>query len=181
MESGIWIIYFVDIFFIFGGYTYINCAQLPSHKECGFKWASCLVQSNQQSSRDTVANYSTLYGSRLSVAACGTMWVQNNRERWRTECILQAFQCLINDHIIVSRQAALLHVKAHIRLCFCDLAFWGSVTVRSGVICGLEMLYFIGLGLGDAKYITVKGLEIVRQCSRVYLEDYTSILWYVDD
>uniref|UniRef100_A0A8C2GZC3 diphthine methyl ester synthase n=1 Tax=Cyprinus carpio TaxID=7962 RepID=A0A8C2GZC3_CYPCA len=38
------------------------------------------------------------------------------------------------------------------------------------------MLYFIGLGLGDAKYITVKGLEIVRQCSRVYLEDYTSIL-----
>ncbi|KTG38356.1 hypothetical protein cypCar_00023151 [Cyprinus carpio] len=39
-----------------------------------------------------------------------------------------------------------------------------------------EMLYFIGLGLGDAKYITVKGLEIVRQCSRVYLEDYTSIL-----
>uniref|UniRef100_A0A8C1LM15 diphthine methyl ester synthase n=1 Tax=Cyprinus carpio TaxID=7962 RepID=A0A8C1LM15_CYPCA len=40
------------------------------------------------------------------------------------------------------------------------------------------MLYFIGLGLGDAKYITVKGLEIVRQCSRVYLEDYTSILWY---
>uniref|UniRef100_A0A8C1LKP4 diphthine methyl ester synthase n=1 Tax=Cyprinus carpio TaxID=7962 RepID=A0A8C1LKP4_CYPCA len=42
------------------------------------------------------------------------------------------------------------------------------------------MLYFIGLGLGDAKYITVKGLEIVRQCSRVYLEDYTSILWYKD-
>ncbi|KAI2650450.1 Diphthine methyl ester synthase [Labeo rohita] len=38
------------------------------------------------------------------------------------------------------------------------------------------MLYFVGLGLGDAKDITVKGLEIVRQCSRVYLEAYTSIL-----
>lgn len=38
------------------------------------------------------------------------------------------------------------------------------------------MLYLIGLGLGDAKDITVKGLEIVRRCSRVYLEAYTSIL-----
>jgi diphthamide biosynthesis methyltransferase len=31
------------------------------------------------------------------------------------------------------------------------------------------MLYFIGLGLGDAKDITVKGLEIVKKCSKVYL------------
>lgn len=38
------------------------------------------------------------------------------------------------------------------------------------------MLYLIGLGLGDAKDITVKGLEVVKQCSRVYLEAYTSIL-----
>ncbi|KAI4478209.1 hypothetical protein M0804_012167 [Polistes exclamans] len=38
------------------------------------------------------------------------------------------------------------------------------------------MLYMIGLGLGDAKDITVKGLEIIRKCSRVYLESYTSIL-----
>jgi len=38
------------------------------------------------------------------------------------------------------------------------------------------MLYFIGLGLGDAKDITVKGLEIVKKCKRVYLEHYTSIL-----
>lgn len=38
------------------------------------------------------------------------------------------------------------------------------------------VLYFIGLGLGDAKDITVKGLEIVKKCSRVYLEHYTSIL-----
>ncbi|XP_066590625.1 diphthine methyl ester synthase [Prorops nasuta] len=38
------------------------------------------------------------------------------------------------------------------------------------------MLYLIGLGLGDAKDITVKGLEIVKKCGRVYLESYTSIL-----
>nr|XP_060630002.1 diphthine methyl ester synthase [Anolis sagrei ordinatus] len=38
------------------------------------------------------------------------------------------------------------------------------------------MLYLVGLGLGDAKDITVKGLEVIKQCSRVYLEAYTSIL-----
>ena len=38
------------------------------------------------------------------------------------------------------------------------------------------VLYFIGLGLGDEKDITVKGLEIVRMCHKVYLESYTSIL-----
>ncbi|KAJ8040343.1 Diphthine methyl ester synthase [Holothuria leucospilota] len=38
------------------------------------------------------------------------------------------------------------------------------------------MFYFIGLGLGDAKDITVKGLEIVKGAKRVYLEAYTSIL-----
>ena len=51
------------------------------------------------------------------------------------------------------------------------------------------MLYFVGLGLGDAKDITVRGLEIVKRCEKVgtwwilvplpdqvYLEHYTSIL-----
>jgi len=38
------------------------------------------------------------------------------------------------------------------------------------------MLYFIGLGLGDAKDITVRGLEIVKKCDKVFLEHYTSIL-----
>ena len=38
------------------------------------------------------------------------------------------------------------------------------------------MLYLVGLGLCDAADITVKGLEIVRKSSRVYLEAYTSIL-----
>ena len=38
------------------------------------------------------------------------------------------------------------------------------------------MLYLVGLGLGDAKDITVRGLEIVKRAARVYLEAYTSIL-----
>ncbi|XP_017755341.1 PREDICTED: diphthine methyl ester synthase isoform X1 [Eufriesea mexicana] len=38
------------------------------------------------------------------------------------------------------------------------------------------MLHVIGLGLGDARDITVKGLEIIRMCDRIYLESYTSIL-----
>ena len=39
-----------------------------------------------------------------------------------------------------------------------------------------KMLYLVGLGLGDIKDITVKGLEIVKKCDKVYLEHYTSIL-----
>ncbi|XP_068085931.1 diphthine methyl ester synthase [Anabrus simplex] len=38
------------------------------------------------------------------------------------------------------------------------------------------MFYVIGLGLGDVKDITLKGLEIVKKADRVYLEAYTSIL-----
>jgi len=38
------------------------------------------------------------------------------------------------------------------------------------------MLYLVGLGLSDETDITVKGLEIARKASRVYLEAYTSIL-----
>ena len=38
------------------------------------------------------------------------------------------------------------------------------------------MLYLVGLGLSDVTDITVKGLEIVKKASRVYLEAYTSIL-----
>jgi diphthine synthase len=37
-------------------------------------------------------------------------------------------------------------------------------------------LYIIGIGLSDEKDITVKGLEIVRKSSQVYLESYTAIL-----
>lgn len=38
------------------------------------------------------------------------------------------------------------------------------------------VLYIIGLGLGDEKDITVRGLEIVKRCKRLFLEFYTSIL-----
>lgn len=38
------------------------------------------------------------------------------------------------------------------------------------------MLYIIGLGLGDERDISVKGLEAVKQCDKVYMEAYTSLL-----
>ncbi|KAH7102136.1 Diphthine synthase [Auriculariales sp. MPI-PUGE-AT-0066] len=38
------------------------------------------------------------------------------------------------------------------------------------------MFYIIGLGLSDERDITVRGLEVVKRCQRVYLEAYTSIL-----
>ena len=39
-----------------------------------------------------------------------------------------------------------------------------------------KMLYLVGLGLSDETDITVKGLEVAKSASRVYLEAYTSIL-----
>lgn len=38
------------------------------------------------------------------------------------------------------------------------------------------MLYLIGTGLGDGKDISLRGLDAVRQCEKVYLENYTSKL-----
>ncbi|KAI9096586.1 tetrapyrrole methylase [Phlyctochytrium arcticum] len=38
------------------------------------------------------------------------------------------------------------------------------------------VLYIVGLGLSDEKDITVKGLEAIKKCDRIYLEQYTSIL-----
>lgn len=38
------------------------------------------------------------------------------------------------------------------------------------------VLYVIGLGLGDEKDITVRGLEAVRGSAKVVLEHYTSVL-----
>ncbi|CAK9201978.1 unnamed protein product [Sphagnum troendelagicum] len=38
------------------------------------------------------------------------------------------------------------------------------------------MLYVVGLGLGDERDITLRGLEAVRKCDHVYLEAYTSLL-----
>ena len=37
-------------------------------------------------------------------------------------------------------------------------------------------LYFIGLGLNNEKDISINGLEAVKKCDVVYLENYTSIL-----
>jgi diphthine synthase len=37
-------------------------------------------------------------------------------------------------------------------------------------------LYLIGIGLNDEKDITLKGLEAIRKCSRLFLETYTSRL-----
>lgn len=42
------------------------------------------------------------------------------------------------------------------------------------------MLYLIGLGLSYETDITVRGLETVRKCKRVYLEAYTSFLMAAD-
>ncbi|CAR30518.1 diphthine synthase [Lachancea thermotolerans CBS 6340] len=38
------------------------------------------------------------------------------------------------------------------------------------------MLYLIGLGLSYTTDITVRGLEAIKKCDRIYLEHYTSIL-----
>jgi len=38
------------------------------------------------------------------------------------------------------------------------------------------VLFIIGLGLSDEKDITVRGLEAVKSCKRLYLEFYTSVL-----
>ena len=38
------------------------------------------------------------------------------------------------------------------------------------------VLYIVGLGLGDEKDITLRGLECVQKCKKLYLEYYTSIL-----
>lgn len=37
-------------------------------------------------------------------------------------------------------------------------------------------LYLVGIGLNDEKDISVKGLEAVKKCDKVYLENYTSVL-----
>ena len=37
-------------------------------------------------------------------------------------------------------------------------------------------LYFIGLGLNNEKDITINGLDAVKKCDIVYLENYTSVL-----
>ena len=37
-------------------------------------------------------------------------------------------------------------------------------------------LYIIGLGLRDEKDITIRGLETIKKCQKIYFEEYTSVL-----
>jgi len=38
------------------------------------------------------------------------------------------------------------------------------------------MLYIVRLGLGDERGVTVRELDAVRRCARVYMEAYTALL-----
>ena len=38
------------------------------------------------------------------------------------------------------------------------------------------VLFLVGLGLGDEKDVTVRGLEAIKSCDKIFLEHYTSIL-----
>ncbi|RLN71428.1 hypothetical protein BBJ28_00009753, partial [Nothophytophthora sp. Chile5] len=38
------------------------------------------------------------------------------------------------------------------------------------------VLYVIGLGLGDEQDVTLRGLNAIKQCKKVFLENYTSVL-----
>lgn len=38
------------------------------------------------------------------------------------------------------------------------------------------MLYIVGLGLGNEKDITLRGLEAVKKCDKIFIEAYTSLL-----
>ena len=40
----------------------------------------------------------------------------------------------------------------------------------------IMVLYIVGLGLGDHRDVTVRGLEAIKSCDTVFLEHYTSIL-----
>lgn len=39
------------------------------------------------------------------------------------------------------------------------------------------MLFLVGLGLSDERDVSVKGLDVIRRCDHVFLENYTSILF----
>jgi diphthine synthase len=54
-----------------------------------------------------------------------------------------------------------------------------SGTKRNKYLAGYAggmTLYIIGIGLSSADDITVKGLKLVKGCSKIWLENYTSIL-----
>lgn len=60
------------------------------------------------------------------------------------------------------------------RLAACQI--FSKTHLYARTTASFNMLYLVGLGLSDETDITVKGLEVVKRASRVYLEAYTSIL-----
>lgn len=59
-----------------------------------------------------------------------------------------------------------------------SVSFFSSKDLLKGftyLFCDIMVLYLIGLGLYDHKDVTVRGLEVIRDCDSVYLENYTSI------
>jgi len=50
------------------------------------------------------------------------------------------------------------------------------IFLNQASLSGSMTLYLIGIGLNDEKDISVKGLDIVKKCDKVYLENYTSKL-----
>eukprot|EP00761_Pharyngomonas_kirbyi_P008129 gb/GECH01008140.1/.p1 GENE.gb/GECH01008140.1/~~gb/GECH01008140.1/.p1 ORF type:complete len:325 (+),score=75.21 gb/GECH01008140.1/:1-975(+) len=69
----------------------------------------------------------------------------------------------------------------HFRIIIIIIQFLITKQIIIGIITKIIkikiiMLYLIGIGLGDERDITVRGLEYVKKCSKIYLEGYTSIL-----
>jgi diphthine methyl ester synthase len=50
------------------------------------------------------------------------------------------------------------------------------MTSQEGAQFSRKMLYIIGLGLGNDQDITLKGLQAIHKCDKVYMEAYTSLL-----
>lgn len=74
------------------------------------------------------------------------------------------------------KSGALLHSPGpQVSFCGCLLCCSRAVCVVPAAFVPM-VLYVIGLGLGDEKDITVRGLEAVRGSTKVVLEHYTSIL-----
>lgn len=52
----------------------------------------------------------------------------------------------------------------------------GSLNIPLDSKHTIAMLYIVGMGLGDERDITLRGLDAVKSCTKVYIEAYTSLL-----
>lgn len=57
---------------------------------------------------------------------------------------------------------------------YCIVVYSNLFKVR--YLLDFMVLYMIGLGLGNEKDVSVKGLEIIKKCNKVFLDNYTSVL-----